>query len=81
MLCVLFLFRVFYNFPAFIMNNFRHRVLRIEPNNAAVQKGASRSTQFASWTSSTIGGGGGSVTYLTNPLVKCDELGASLPTM
>ena len=27
---------------AFIMNNFRHRVLRIEPNNAAVQKGASR---------------------------------------
>ena len=40
MLCVLFLFRVFYNFHAFIMNNFRHRVLRIEPNNAAVQKGA-----------------------------------------
>ena len=49
MLCVLFLFRVFYNFHAFIMNNFRHRVLRIEPNNAAVQKGASRRTQFASW--------------------------------
>ena len=36
----LFLFRVFYNFHAFIMNNFRHRVLRIESNNAAVQKGA-----------------------------------------
>ena len=44
----LFLFRVFYNFHAFIMKNFRHRVLRIESNNAAVQKGASRSTQFAS---------------------------------
>ena len=47
MLCV-FLFRVFYNFHALIMNNFKHRVLRIEPNNTAVQKCAiSRSTQFA----------------------------------
>ena len=32
MLCV-FLFRVFYNFHALIMNNFKHRVLRIEPIN------------------------------------------------
>ena len=31
MLCAL--FRVFYNFHALIMNNFKHRVLRIEPNN------------------------------------------------
>ena len=28
-----FLFRVFYNFHVLIMNNFEHRVLRIEPNN------------------------------------------------
>ena len=28
-----FLFRVFYNFHALIMNNFKHRVLRIESNN------------------------------------------------
>ena len=48
MLCV-FLFRVFYNFNALIMNNFKHRVfLQIEPNNTAVQKCASRSTEFAS---------------------------------
>ena len=33
---------------ALIMNNFKHRVLRIEPNNTAVQKCASRSTEFAS---------------------------------
>ena len=33
---------------ALIMNNFKHRGLRIEPNNTAVQKCARRSTQFAS---------------------------------
>ena len=36
------------NFHALIMNNFKHRVLRIEPNNTGVQKCASRSTEFAS---------------------------------
>ena len=33
---------------ALIMNNFKHRVLLIEPNNTAAQKCASSSTEFAS---------------------------------
>ena len=33
---------------ALIMTNFEHRVLRIEPINTAVQRCASRSTEFAS---------------------------------
>ena len=33
---------------AIVMNNFEHRVLRIESNNTAVQRCASRSTEFAS---------------------------------
>ena len=51
-------FRMFYNFHALIMNNFKHRVLRIEPNNTAVQKCASFFFSFffhltySRWTSS-----------------------------
>ena len=39
---------VYIDLHVLLTNNFEHRVLRIEPINSAVQKCASRSTQFAS---------------------------------
>ena len=39
---------VWIDLHAFIMNNFEHRVLRIERIDTAVQRCASRSTEFAS---------------------------------